>query len=135
MARNGVETVPIGPFMVWLNNEVARTSLARVCKRVGWMGDSGQRRMYRYRRGMMESRRNGRRVVAQTAGFERAVVEDALHRAGVLFEEVYPPERFPALFDDIPLEPEAFCANCQDTCTPIRGECPFCDCKLLVRAA
>jgi hypothetical protein len=60
------------------------------------------------------------------------VVEDALHHAGVLFEDVYPPEMYPALYEDIPLEAEEWCPGCQDHCTPIKAACPWCEWSFVV---
>lgn len=138
------DPIPSGPFQRWLNDLIAESTAQAVVERIGWTtlsDDAGLRRLYRYRYGRCETHRGGKNkrkgnaVVVPATHFSRAAVEDALHFAGALLEDVYPPEMYPALYEDIPLEPEMFCANCQDTCTPIRGICPWCDGGLLVRAA
>jgi hypothetical protein len=138
------DPIPSGPFQRWLNDRAAESSAPRVVALIGWddtTEDAGLRRLYRYRHARSETNRGGRAgkkgkaCVLPATHFERSVVEDALDHAGVELSDIYPPERYPALYEDIPLEPEAFCANCQDTCTPIYGECPWCEGTLLVRAA
>lgn len=140
------EPIPSGPFMRWLNDRIAESDVNTVCDRLGWQTlsrDAGARRMYRYRYGRSETRRGrlssegrkGRAVVLPATHFERSIVEDALHHAGVRLEDVYSRELYPALFEDIPLEAEMFCANCQDTCTPIRSTCPWCEGTILIRVA
>jgi hypothetical protein len=156
MPRSGkTKLVPSGPFAAWLNTLVddrtrgqlfpmMKSSQDSVLKEVvdllGWVNwdakdpyDAGLRRMYRYRRQLTESNTGtkngvkGPRIVKHNDSYERKVVEDAVHHAGANLEDLYPPERFPALYEDIPLEPEAWCPNCQDSCSPIHGFCPWCD--------
>jgi hypothetical protein len=136
MARKLREPIPLGPFSKFLEDLVQAGSVQRACEVLGWVGghpDAGARRLYRYRYQRNETNRGGKLgkkgplVVIPMLHVERSLVEDALHHAGVDFKVVYPPERFPALFEDIPLEPEVFCATCQDSCSPIKSVCPFCE--------
>jgi hypothetical protein len=147
--------IPSGPFAAWLNTLVdvrlrgkpfpemkssQDSALKELCDLLVWVNweakdpyDAGLRRLYRYRRQLTETNTGtknyvkGPRVVKHCDAYDRRVVEDGLHHAGVGLEELYPPERFPALYEDIPLEAEAWCPNCQDSCSPIRGFCPWCD--------
>jgi hypothetical protein len=54
-------------------------------------------------------------------------VEDALHHAGVLFEELYPEI---AAAEEVMLEPEKWCPHCRESRHPINGLCAFCDWRL-----
>jgi hypothetical protein len=162
MARNTAEDkiVPSGPFAAWLNTYVADrlrgqlfpdmkstqdSILKGLCELLGWVNwdakdpfDAGLRRVYRYRRQISESNTGtlkyvrGPRIVKHVEFYDRHVVEDALHHAGVPFEDLYPRGLYPALYVDIPLEPEMFCAGCQDHCTPIHGVCPWCEGTILI---
>lgn len=135
MAATIRDPIPSNPFMRWLNDRIAESSMPIVAELIGWDGqspESGCRRLYRYRYGRSETNRGGKDgrkgkacVVPQTH-FERAVVENALHHAGWELTDVYPAEMYPALYEDIPLEPETWCPGCQDSCSPIYGECPWC---------
>jgi hypothetical protein len=63
--------------------------------------------------------------------YERHVVEDALHHAGMHLEDLYPPEHYAALYqDDIAPEPEAWCPNCQRSQQPVLGHCYVCDWRI-----
>jgi hypothetical protein len=130
------EPIPLGPFQKFLEDMIQGSNVKAVCEQLGWTRgheDSAQRRLYRYRYARSETNRGGKDgkrgplVVLPMQVVERAVVEDALHHAGVEFEDLYPRERFPALYEDIPLEPEVFCVNCQDSCSPINGVCGWCE--------
>jgi hypothetical protein len=150
MPRKVKEPVPAGPFQRHIENRVAyfasigEEPTMSVCREFGWSTtehpESGLRRLYRFRYGKSDSRRGrkngspGVPVKMEWSVYERAVVEDALHCSGFGLEDLYPRELYPALYvdDDIPLEDEMFCAGCQDHCTPIRGECPWCDGTILI---
>jgi hypothetical protein len=136
MARKLREPIPLGPFQKFIEDLVQLKGVLPTCEDLGWVGghpDAGSRRLYRYRYARNESQRGGKNgkkgptVVLELKFVERSLVEDALHHAHVDFKDVYPPERFPALYEDIPLEPEVFCANCQDSCSPINGVCGWCE--------
>lgn len=138
------EPIPAGPFMRWINDRVNATSIETVCEQIGWdtqSRDAGPRRLYRYRYGRSETNRGGSKgkrglaVVVPATHYERSVVEDALHHAGVWLEDVYPRDLYPALYEDIPLEPEAWCPGCQAHCTPIYSECPWCNWSFKGQAA
>jgi len=153
----GTEYVPATPFSQWLQERyefhVRRfnigygsladsgpgPAIAAVCQEIGWEGDAGTRRLYRYRHQLSESRvgkkrgKNGDRnpgiSVTRTAEqWPRRVVEDALHRAGVLFEDLYPEI---AAAEDRPLEPAMDCWTCSDVVHPIGGRCPWCETVLV----
>jgi hypothetical protein len=131
------DPIPSGPFMRWLNDRIAETSMPQVVELIGWNQadtyDAGLRRLYRYRHGRSETNRGGRAgkkgksCVVPATHFDRPVVEDALNHAGVDLSDIYAPERYPALYEDIPLEPEAWCPSCRESCTPIYGVCPWCE--------
>lgn len=85
------EPLDVAPFLEWaarrehvLEVEYSDKSregeggLERLLEEIGWDDPSGRKRMYRWRH-----ENKGGRV-------ERAFVENALHRAGYLFEDVYP---------------------------------------------
>lgn len=142
MARQK-ENVPVGPFMELLNEwvehyraifpgssaEKTSAAIRKVAEDLGWEGEPGMRKLYRYRRGL-KSTRNRRTAPNReipTGTFPRATVEDALHRAGVDFYSIYPEfshER------DIELEPAAWCPACREHCHPIGGCCPWCDWRI-----
>jgi hypothetical protein len=97
------DPVPAGPFLAWFDRQLElarregdawptvtgsrrgrsrngdRGELEYVLTRIGWPVESGSRRIYRWRH-------------ENTGMVERAVVEDALWRAGVFFEDVYDTE-------------------------------------------
>ena len=111
------DVVPAAPFSRWVNERIAYwerrvgsdAALARLCAEIGWTGDAGMRRLYRYRRQLSESyvgkskKRNHRGVpiVKLAETFSRKVVEEALHHADVRLGEVYPYE---ALIDEFQME-------------------------------
>ena len=148
----GTEYVPATPFSQWLQARyefhVRRfnigygsladsgpgPAIAAVCQEIGWEGDAGTRRLYRYRHQLSESQvgkkrgKNGERnpgvKVTRTAEqWPRRVVEDALHRAGVLFEDLYPEI---AAAEDRPLEPAVWCVACNERVHPVGGVCLWC---------
>jgi len=84
------EPVPVAPFLQWADRRMrvlaveyddgksATAGIAQLMDDIGWPYDAGVRRFYRWRNDKTFH------------GFvERAVVEDALWRAGVHFWEVY----------------------------------------------
>jgi hypothetical protein len=122
------EWLPAAPFAQWLNQRVAywenhpyrkaanettntgdTSPTGQVCYEIGWLDDAtSQRRLYRMRHQLSESstgRRRGEtpgiRKTTQTERFNRRVVEEALHHAGVLLSELYPYE---ALIDEFVAE-------------------------------
>jgi hypothetical protein len=145
VAKRYKEYVPAEPFGRWLQVrfEFHRYRLAlpgddagasmgahrALADELGWNGDGGVRKLYRYRHMRKEtargSRRNGTRVgvVFDQTHFPRCEVEEALHFAGVSFWELYPEI---AAAEDVPLEPEMVCWECKDLVTPINGLCPWC---------
>jgi hypothetical protein len=155
MRSKNCEMVPAEPFSDWLNQRVAywATRLdgagghegetgpaAHVCQEVGWWGslkrerDTGIRKLYRFRTRHSEKtvgrvKGGGRGVIVKVEAteFPRDVVEEALHHAGVLFEELYPGI---AAAEEVMLEPEKWCPHCQEARHPINGVCAFCDWRL-----
>lgn len=157
----GMEQVPAKPFADWLQTRFAEWSTrsaedpARaLSKELGWPGDAGVRRLFRYRRqqrGTSGSTPSGERWKADihTDTFPRVAVEDALHMAGVEFDSLYvsyaerleghrAPARnvltFIATFELIaeeivaPVEVvSAWCLRCQEeTLRDSRGDCQWC---------
>jgi hypothetical protein len=100
-----IEPVPAWPFAEWLQarvqcwterGESEKGCLRRVCMECGWDGESGLRKLYRYRhmqRGtsIKDQRRRfkHRKVDINTTTFPRGVVEEALHHADVDFMDLY----------------------------------------------
>lgn len=112
MAR---ETVPAAPFVAWLERQIEQEpDRATVAFRLG----VHERILYRWTRSQDGQGR-------PTDTYLRSTVEDALHRAGTDFGDVYPD--LVAGGEDIDLEPDAYCASCRDIVTPISGQCPWCD--------
>lgn len=86
------EPVPVGPFVEWAEHRAAvlraryadeestrDDGFSHLMDDIGWPQDSGARRLYRWRN------------LEDFSGYaERAVIEDALWRAGVGFWEIYP---------------------------------------------
>jgi hypothetical protein len=92
MARALREPVPVKPFLEWAerrarilqvrfaeDDHTANVGLKYLMDEIGWPLEAGVRRLYRWRTG-----HENHRGMA-----ERAVIEDALWRAGVGFWEVY----------------------------------------------
>jgi hypothetical protein len=147
--RKDREMIPAQEFADYLNNRVAHweqrlnghyclpsgedAPAVRVARECGWVGETGMKRLYRFRHRLLESatgknRHNkGIRTVTVTDWFPRDVVEDALHEAGVPFADVYPEI---AAAEDVFLEPAKWCAGCREERTPINGVCPFCEWRL-----
>ena len=127
MARAS-EYVRVKPFMDFVNGlwdkyeaetegagNGSRGPGIQVCADIGWpTSEAGVRRLYRYRRGLTDTKRGGRAgasVSVAAIGFDRATVEEALFHAGEDFYEFYPEfahER------SGPPEPEAWCPACAD---------------------
>lgn len=134
------EYIPGKPFAAFIEARVAfhergqqnrpashRDGPKKVAEEFGWgSGDAGVRKLYRYRHGLHSVRPGGKRGSPSrdvpTERVPRPLVEDALARAGVDFYEVY--TEF-AHERDIEIEPAAWCPNCQEHVTPIKGECPW----------
>lgn len=144
------------PFAGWLNERFAEYerdykegangvgAVSRLAREIGFADnvneDSAARRLYRYRRMVTESARGKhadgkkRRVVLSVTEFGRDVVEEALSRVDPgLFYELYPEHAREKLdasgFEDIVLEPDAWCPHCNEYVTPIDGLCPWCVCE------
>lgn len=84
----------------------------RICDDFGWgYTENSQRRLYRYRYQITDTKVNGLRVVKKAQGISRTVVEDALHAAGIDFYDLYPEY---AHERSGPLAPEAWCPSCQE---------------------
>jgi hypothetical protein len=139
-----LERVPAAPFANWLNQRIAYwearedslNAVIHLLDEIGWPVQSGSRRLYRYRRMLAETRRGrdnsrgiprGKAMTLVATEYPRAVVEDALHHAGVLFSEVYPEI---AAAEDLELEPAKWCPGCREERTPINGQCAFCDWRI-----
>lgn len=131
--RKNTEYVRARPFADWLTerfeyfssrfpSETSEAS-ARVCIEIGWgPTEAAARKLYRYRRCLYAGSEDRRKFERRTEWFRRAVVEDALHMAGVDFYGMYP--EF-AHETNIPLEPAVWCPHCRSEVTPILGECPW----------
>lgn len=145
MRRKDREEVPAEPFARWLNEryeyweqrcryiDTSRPGehpTSRVCQEIGWEGETGVRRLWRYRHRLSETAKGrtrtsrGTRVLLTMQTFPRDVVEDALHHADVMFMELYPDI---AAAEELDLEPAQWCPGCREERTPIDGHCPFCE--------
>jgi hypothetical protein len=116
---------------------------------LGWEGEAGIRKLYRFRYGRKSGSRFGRKCEYPTVTFPREVVEEALHSAGVDLHGLYGDyvermagrrgrpvdvlehlEGFLDFFDDpvLSLVPrEEWCARCEDTVfVDAEGECQWC---------
>ncbi len=105
------EPVSLAPFLAWVEGrerQHAHTGdpVAAVVRDIGWDGESGVRRLHRWRHESI------------TGMAERADVEDALHHAGVRWDEVYDP-------DPVDLG-EGYCPRCLDTVGVQDGRCVWC---------
>lgn len=148
MARRAdIPTVPAEPFSRWLSaqydeyekqdanasacdQDVALGPAQRLAEEIGWgSDDAGIRRLYRYRKQVIERTASSRGVRwTETAdSWPRDAVEDACHRVHPdLFLDLYPELRFER---DVVLEPDAYCPFCEELVTPIDGLCPWCVCE------
>lgn len=95
MARALDEPIPVQPFLDWVDRRArilairyddghksgAHVGLEEVLDDIGWDRKAGVRRLHRWRNGGTQG---------HSGMAERAVVEDALWRAGVGFWEIYP---------------------------------------------
>jgi hypothetical protein len=142
-----MEYIPVEPFRSWLNERYAEFEegtdvagvlgpSAQVCELIGWSTEeSSCRRLYRFRRGISETRVGGRKGRSRTTtarGFDRIVVEDALHAAGEDFYDFYP--EYAHERNGGP-EPEAWCPNCADHVLVVHNKaeepvCVWCDWKI-----
>lgn len=154
--KSGTEMVPAEPFARWLNQRLAwwekRALIESVVKpsrgdvgslgpmqclllEIGWSLDSGPRKLYRYRSLRREttigkSPRRGIRgiaVVKPMLECQRAIVEEALHHAGVPFSDLYPDI---AAAEAVEPEPQRWCPMCDEQTTPIGGCCPWCETRV-----
>jgi len=126
------EPIDVAPFLAWCANRETRirrelgsehgiadgkqtNHRERLVTELGWTIEAGTRRLHRWTH------------PDQGDGFsglvERAVIEDALHHAGVQFADVYPDLDD----DDQGEQTEAYCNRCHDTVTAIDGICPWCE--------
>jgi hypothetical protein len=111
------DLVPAGPFIEWLEAELARSPKGAVdpitvlADRLG----VDPRQVRRWRKSL-----DGSSVPVDE--FPGASVENALHRAGLRLEDLYP-DHAP---EDVELEPDIFCGSCVSVVTPIKGQCPWC---------
>lgn len=137
------QPLPSAPFLRWIETRMAfyETAYERppalmrgtrspggylplrpvqhLTQEIGWgISESAERKLRRIRNGQTQGG-------LPTSLLERQLVEDALNRAGVLIEDVYP-----ELAEDVPLEPDEFCIPCWDWSTPINGVCPWCETTL-----
>jgi hypothetical protein len=104
------EPLPVGPFVDWCRHRIEgiraeigadyvkggsgnaadMNYLERLMREIGWDPHNGPRRLYRWMNPDRGDRHSG--IV------ERAEIEDALHCAGVPFDEVYPDAAPPRLY-------------------------------------
>lgn len=128
------EPLPVAPFTAWAEGRIAaiRSEIGadygrggsntgadmnyveRFMVEIGWDFHNGPRKLYRW---MNPDQGDGHSGVV-----ERAEIEDALHRAGVLFSDLYP---------DLDADPQAlrdgYCAACRRDVNTTDGYCPWCD--------
>src|SRR5687767_11246626 len=98
------EPVPAWPFSEWLNDRAAYwvvrvggrdqdAALRHVAGECGWPGNSGLRKLYRYRYQQrstsVRDERGRRKSDIPTITFPRDVVEEALHHAGEDFAGLF----------------------------------------------
>ena len=130
--------VDAAPFRDWIETHCRLQGAEAVVELIGFADvdelpaqgrraaiEAGKRRLFRYRHGRLETKRNNAYVTLDATTFPRSVVEDALHhvRPGLFFE------LYPELADeDIMLEPDAWCPFCEQMVTPVDGLCPWCLC-------
>lgn len=118
MAR-AKDQIPAEPFVRWLNERFAwwavkcggdvNSAALKLAKEIGWdekcRTDGGVRNLYRYRKQLRGTSKKERgknvKIDIPTDTFSRLVVEEALHRAGVPFGEVYPYE---SIVDEFQME-------------------------------
>jgi hypothetical protein len=168
--------IPAAPFMEWLEQRIRlhkrridsyhkwlptappeHGHVQAVCLEIGWFPNSDSsrgwdrpcRRLYRFRKGLSDTKRRGVQMTVLVDTFRRYQVEDALHFAGVDVRRLY--ERYAARLegehatarevlrfidiwsplvelwaaDDEPLEADVWCSECGELVTPIRGHCPW----------
>jgi hypothetical protein len=106
------EHIPAAPLVKWLERELEREPDRKALAiRLG----VDVRVLYRWQQSIDWNEE-------PCDSFPRPSVENALHRAGVLFGDVYP-----SFTEDVELEPDGFCSSCRDIVTPINGRCPWCE--------
>lgn len=130
--------VPAAPFLAWCERQL------RVIANHGGVGDFPLDHHHQRRGGARASGRGEHAILAWRLGIEahtlwwylngnagtesrtllRCSVEDMLHRAGEDFDTVYPEYQYER---DVALEPEVWCARCQEITTPLEGRCLWCE--------
>lgn len=129
MTWSGGPRIPAKPFVDWLHRELARLSKDETIVHIGQAsGDRPINRALADRLGITARRLNNYLRSCDGSGrptesFFQERIEDLLEHAGLRLWDVYDD----LSFDDIVLEPDAYCEKCRDIVTPIRGECPWCD--------
>lgn len=129
------DRVPVEPFRSFLLDRIAHWERAMsgegladktgarkmVCEELGWPVDSGPRKLYRMSHGLRGVGRHAGSRDVPTDYFNRVTVEDALHHAGMRFEDMYP-----EFADD--LDPvEGFCPkHGERVFLDAVGECQWC---------
>lgn len=138
MTGRASEHVPAEPFVRFLNERyaelaakhagnLAHATLALI-EELGWSHQKGaERKLYRVRKSLICSSKDGRKGEFPSDRFARPLVEEALFNAGVPFSDVYPGI---AASEDVELEPAAWCPHCQEERHPIDGLCAFCEWRL-----
>jgi len=121
-----------GPFHAWLQAKLARYMVeippAQGAEENRYQPPAHEmlaahlgvspRTLNRYLRGARSVGKPANEVI--DGQFPLGSVEAMLDNMGVRLAEVYP--EF-----DVPLEPEAWCAKCEDVVTTINGACAWCD--------
>jgi hypothetical protein len=129
------DTIAAAPFARWLKLRAERMSQEELAMLVGWPGEPGVRRLYRYAHTLKAGSVDGRKGDYLTDRYDRLTVVEALSCAGVglweladlVDEHGAPVPGREEYDDDVELEPDAFCGHCHETVTPIDGNCPWCE--------
>lgn len=111
------DPIPVAPFIAWLDTRITANGaeenpLTHALADIGWSDDASVRRLYRWRHEVQLA--------------ERRDVEDALHRAGVGFWEVYPDPD-----DDRTADDEDYCWACRAFVATIDEACAWCDAPIV----
>lgn len=112
----GSQTIPAAPFLDWLERRIAQlgdapSPIVAVAEELG----TTERTLRRYLSGLDD-------VGRPRTELERDRVLDMLDHADVPDWELYP-----ELDEDVSIEPDAYCAHCHESVTPIDGVCPWCE--------